>query len=113
VAITHLLESVPQVIALGGGAFEDPSTRAALLARTLVVWLDVPEYRLVQRISGGSGRPLFAGQNIRERLAELAARRLPDYRQAHLRASAPTSARMTEEIVAMLQSNIAALKASP
>jgi shikimate kinase len=64
---------------LGGGAFCDPASAARLLATARVVFLDVSEAEAARRLGAGEGRPLAA------RWGELAARRLPLYRRAHLR----------------------------
>lgn len=101
-AILRLLQGPPQVIALGGGAFDDPSTRGTLLASAFVVWLDVPQAVLVERLSAQGGRPLLAGQEVQQRLSELAAKRLPHYGQAHLRVAAATSQDMIEAIASAL-----------
>ena len=37
--IARLLESGPQVLATGGGAFMNPDTRAAIRAKGVSVWL--------------------------------------------------------------------------
>jgi len=110
--IARLLRSSPQVIAPGGGAVEDSSTRAALIGEAFVIWLDVPVAVLVERLAGDVSRPLLAGQDLGARLSELSARRRPYYAQAHLRIAAPTSAEMVAKIVAALdQSDIAATSA--
>lgn len=101
-AIQRILERPAAVIAIGGGGFQDPSTRSGLLEKALVVWLDPPAELLVQRISRGRGRPLFAGEKIEARLAQLGAARLPQYRQAHLHVEAGTSAQMVEAILGLL-----------
>ncbi len=110
-AIMRLLQRSPLVIALGGGAFDDPSTRGTLLASAVVAWLDVPQDVIVERLSADGVRPLFDGHEVALRLAELAAKRLPHYRQAQLHIEAATSAAMTEAIVSALQSDIAARSA--
>ncbi|HEV2275380.1 MAG TPA: shikimate kinase [Acidobacteriaceae bacterium] len=72
------------VLALGGGAVEDPSSLAALLtsADTCLVFLDAPLSALLSRVQGASGtRPLLTTQ---EDLHARLERRLPLYRSAHL-----------------------------
>ena len=112
-AIERFMQSGPGVIALGGGAFQAASNREPLLHRSLVIWLDVPEDVLVERLGRGGGRPLLAGADLRERLRALSAERLACYAQAHLRVAAATSAEMTERILVLLdQSDMAATSAS-
>jgi len=48
------------VLALGGGAVLDPSTRALLARRAVCVWLDVSLAVARARIGDGAGRPLAA-----------------------------------------------------
>ena len=75
--IAGLLRSPPQVIALGGGALADPTTREMLEAH-LVVLVDVDEETAWER-SSGSGRPLAAD---RDAFAALYRAREAQYRLA-------------------------------
>lgn len=112
-AIERLAQGEPEVIALGGGAFQASSVRKELLQRGLVVWLDVLEDVLVERIRRSGGRPLLAGADLREGLRALSAERLACYALAHLCVTAVTSAEMTERILVLLdQSDMAAISAS-
>ncbi len=112
-AIKRLIHSDLAVIALGGGGFQDPSTRELLLEAALVIWLDVPQEVLVERLERSGGRPLLAGGDLRTRLSALSAERLAGFAQAHLRVEASTSAEMTKKILSLLdQSDIAATSAS-
>ena len=47
------------VIALGGGAYAKPATRALLAGRARTVWLDVPLATIRSRIVADGGRPLY------------------------------------------------------
>lgn len=53
------------VIATGGGALLDPATRAAFLARGLVICLRADRDTILQRLGGGADRPLFGGDRAR------------------------------------------------
>ena len=89
--IARLIEGEPKVIATGGGAFMQPETRALILDRALAVWLDADVDILAERVRRRAGtRPLLAGRNEREALAELAAARNPVYALApiHIRSEA-------------------------
>lgn len=89
--IARLIEGEPKVIATGGGAFMQPETRALILDRALAVWLDADVDILTERVRRRTGtRPLLAGRNEREVLAELAAARNPVYALApiHIRSEA-------------------------
>lgn len=83
--IARLIEESPGVIATGGGAFVDRETRALLLERCHVVWLDGAPAVLARRVARRGGRPLLDGRDPLAALTELAARRNPAYAQAHLR----------------------------
>lgn len=73
------------VVATGGGTFAQPGNRADILADGLVVWLDVPFSRIVERVPSDGRRPLAAD---REAFAALFEERRAAYRQAHLRLDA-------------------------
>jgi shikimate kinase len=74
------------VLALGGGAIENPQTRDILtsLPEIRIVFLDAPLEVMVARClaqPGAAERPVLAD---RERLAQRFTARLPHYRRAHL-----------------------------
>jgi shikimate kinase len=73
------------VIATGGGAFVDPSTRAQILDRGIAVWIDCDIDTLVERTARRGNRPLLKNGNPREILTRLAAERAPFYGEAHIR----------------------------
>lgn len=67
------------VIAAGGGAFSEETTRQLILARAIAVWLDSDDATLAERATRRDTRPLLREGDPREKLAELRARRLADY----------------------------------
>ena len=73
------------VVATGGGTFVQPANRADILADGVVVWLDVPFARIVDRVPSDGRRPLAAD---RDAFAALFEERRAAYRQAHLRLDA-------------------------
>ena len=78
--IARLIEETPGVLALGGGAFIDPRTRAALAGRTLTIWLEADLATLVGRTAKKRGsRPLLMQGDPEVILADLMARRYPIY----------------------------------
>lgn len=84
--IARLLEEPPQVLALGGGAFMDESTRERCRERAVTVWLHADLDTLVARTGRKKGtRPLLAEGDPREKLAALMAVRDPVYALADLR----------------------------
>jgi shikimate kinase len=82
--IARLLRGERQVLALGGGAFVDPKTRALVRERALSIWLRADLDVLVRRTARRDDRPLLAGNNPRAKLAALLAQRAPIYAKADL-----------------------------
>jgi shikimate kinase len=86
--IQRLLAGRRTVMATGGGAFMNETTRALILQRATAVWLDADLDVLAERVSRRHGtRPLLADGNPREVLERLAAVRNPVYALApiHIR----------------------------
>lgn len=81
-AIARLADGPLCVLATGGGAFLDPGSRALLLARSIVVWLDgdIPVFA-----ARAGPRPLLDPADPAGSLRRLAAARNPIYAEAHLR----------------------------
>ena len=82
--ILRLLAEPVHVLATGGGAFMDPLTRAAIVARGVSVWLRADLDVLTARVARRSDRPLLKAGDPRTILAELIERRHPIYREADL-----------------------------
>ncbi len=81
--IARLLDGPPGVLALGGGAFVDPGTRAKVKERAISIWLDADLDTLVERTSRKRAtRPLLKDGDIKEKLERLMAERRPFYAQA-------------------------------
>lgn len=83
--IARLIEQGHGVIATGGGAFVDPTTRALILERAIAVWIDCDIATLVQRTARRDTRPLLKHGNPRDILTKLAAERAPFYAEAPIR----------------------------
>jgi shikimate kinase len=83
--IARLIEEGHGVIATGGGAFVDPSTRALILERGIAVWIDCDVDTLVERTARRNNRPLLRNGNPKEILTRLAAERAPFYAEAPIR----------------------------
>ena len=77
-AVADALDHHDGVLALGGGAVLDPTTRG-LLADHTVAFLQVGLSDAVKRVGLGIGRPLLLG-NVRARVKGLLDERLPLYR---------------------------------
>lgn len=84
--IARLLdEPKPVVLALGGGAFMDPDTRALIKERALSVWLRADVDTLYERVMRKPGqRPLLETEDPKAVLERLHAERAPVYAQADI-----------------------------
>jgi shikimate kinase len=82
--IARLLSDGPHVLATGGGAFMDESTRAAMRLSAFTIWLKAPVEVLLARVKKRDSRPLLKDGNMRETLEKLLAAREPVYAQADL-----------------------------
>jgi shikimate kinase len=77
--IARLLNESPHVLATGGGAFMDESTRERLKAQAVTIWLRAPLDILVARTQRRDNRPLLANADPRGTLERLLADRSPTY----------------------------------
>jgi shikimate kinase len=82
--IQRLLGNPMHVLATGGGAFIDPSTRALVKDKALSVWLKAELDQLLKRIGRRNDRPLLQNVDPRAKLAELIDLRYPVYAEADL-----------------------------
>ncbi len=73
----------PFVLATGGGAFMDSSTRALLKERCAVLWLKADVESLARRLAKKTDRPLLETGDRRATLAALVEKRHPIYAEAH------------------------------
>lgn len=80
--VARLLQSGPQVLATGGGAFVNPRTRTLIREAGLSVWLRADLEVLVRRTRRRDDRPLLAAGDPRETLERLIAERYPIYAEA-------------------------------
>ena len=95
------------VLALGGGAFGTPATRALLAVSARTIWLDIPLEVALARMPLDGRRPLLADPAS---VAALHARRTADYAQADHRidANAPV-----DVVVASIRAALGAATAGP
>jgi shikimate kinase len=82
--ILRLLESGPQVLATGGGAFTNPDTRAAIGAKGISIWLKAEFDVLMKRIRRRHDRPLLKTEDPGATLRRLMEERDPVYALADL-----------------------------
>lgn len=77
--IVRVLESGPQVLSTGGGAFMNAQTRDTIAAYGLSVWLKADVDTLLDRVSKKQNRPLLKNSDPRAVLEKLMAERNPVY----------------------------------
>ena len=82
--IRRLLSGPPIVLATGGGAFMDETTRATIRRQAVSLWLRCPLDVLERRVSGRQHRPLLREGRPRDILSALMVRRHPIYAEADL-----------------------------
>jgi shikimate kinase len=80
--IARLLDSGPQVLATGGGAYMDPGTRANIKSHGLSVWLKADLKVLLKRVGRREKRPLLAAGDPAEVMKQLMSKRYPVYAEA-------------------------------
>lgn len=82
--VARLVEGHVRVIATGGGAFIDSSTRLLLNARAITIWLDASIDVLSERTGRRDTRPLLRNADPKGTLERLADERRPSYAEAHI-----------------------------
>ena len=82
--LQRLLEGPPIVLATGGGAFMDASTRAAIRARGTSIWLRATLPVLLRRVSLRRNRPLLAHGDPASVMQGLMEQRYPIYAEADI-----------------------------
>jgi len=82
--IARLLESPPQVLATGGGAFMNADTRALIALKGIAIWLKADFDVLMRRIRRRHDRPLLKTGDPGATLKKLMEERYPVYGLADL-----------------------------
>lgn len=82
--IARILDSPIHVLATGGGAFMDASTRALLRARAVTLWLRADIELMLARVGRRGNRPLLKSGDPRAVLEQLMQQRYPIYAQADI-----------------------------
>ena len=92
-----------KVISTGGGIVLAQANRDALMYAGLVVCLSAPADVIVARLSGATDRPLLAGADPKQRVAELLAVRAPAYAALpfHVDTAGRTAQQTADEIIAL------------
>ena len=113
--ILRLLESGPQVLATGGGAFTNPDTRTAIGAKGISIWLKAEFDVLMKRIKRRHDRPLLKTDDPGATLRKLIEERDPVYALADLTVQSREvmHEKIVDEIVSVLAGQMGAACASP
>ena len=113
--ILRLLESGPQVLATGGGAFMNPDTRAAIAAKGVSIWLNAEFEVLMKRIRRRHDRPLLKTDDPGATLRKLMEEREPVYALADLTVQSREvmHEKIVDEIVSALAGRMRAACAFP
>jgi shikimate kinase len=106
--IARLLESGPQVLATGGGAFMNADTRATIAAKGVSVWLRAEFDLLMKRIRRRHDRPLLKTEDPGGTLRQLMEQRYPIYALAELMVESRDAPhdKIVDEIVSALAGRI-------
>lgn len=80
--IARLLGEAPHILATGGGAYMDATTRAAMKERAFTIWLKAPVEMLLARVAKRQTRPLLNNADPRGTLEKLLAQREQTYAEA-------------------------------
>ncbi|BCH29642.1 shikimate kinase [Mesorhizobium sp. L-8-10] len=96
--IARILESGPQVLSTGGGAYMNEHTRQAITERGVSVWLKADIDTLMERVSKKQNRPLLKNPDPRAVMQRLMAERYPVYARADV--TVPTRDERKEVIAA-------------
>ena len=94
-ALRETADSTRLVVGCGGGTAAWHNNIDWMLDHGLVIWLDIPESELLQRLLYSKNeRPLFPSRDaddIRKRMQDLLAKRRPFYEKAQLRVNSEKS----------------------
>ncbi len=82
--IKRVLESGPQVLATGGGAFINEATRDIIHQNGVSLWLSAEIDLLMTRVSKKATRPLLKNPNPRAIMLDLIDKRYPIYAKANI-----------------------------
>lgn len=80
--IARLLDSGPQVLATGGGAWMNETTRQTVAATGVSIWLNADLEVLLRRVKRRDNRPLLSGGDVDAKLRQLVEQRYPVYANA-------------------------------
>lgn len=106
--IARLLAGGPIVLATGGGALTNASTRALIRDKSVSIWLRADVDTLVRRATRRPTRPLLKKGDPKETIARLLAERTPYYAEATLTVDSQPGAhgRTVAAILAALENHL-------
>lgn len=107
--ISRLLDSGPQVLATGGGAFMSAETRGAIRAKGISVWLKAEFEVLMRRIKRRNDRPMLKTDDPAATLKGLMEIRYPIYAEADIiiESRDVPHGTVVDEIIAALDRSVA------
>src|SRR3954453_13277490 len=107
--VARLVEGDVRVIATGGGAYVDPTTRQLLNDRAITIWLDAPVDILAERTSRRDTRAQLRNRDPKAVLEKLAEERRPSYAKAHIHVKSGDGAHkdVVDAIIAALHDYLA------
>ncbi len=107
--IERLLHDEPMVLATGGGAYMDATTRETIRTRAVSVWLRADLDTLMRRVRKRSNRPLLQNADPEGVMRRLIAERYPVYEQADVTVESREGPheRVVEAIVGVLDGYLA------
>lgn len=82
--VARILDTGPQVLATGGGAYMNADTRARIRERGIAIWLKAELDVLMKRVKRRGDRPLLKADDPRAVLKRLMDERYPVYAEAAL-----------------------------
>lgn len=105
--IRRLLQSGPQVLATGGGAYMNAETRAAIRSSGIAIWLRAELPVLMRRVMKRDNRPLLKVDDPEAVMRGLMDKRYPVYAEAELVVESRDVPHevIVDEIVAMLEAH--------
>lgn len=103
--IKNIFKHEDQIISLGGGAFENSTTRNFLKNNALTIYLKTSPETIFNRIKTDTSRPLLSNNMNVEKIKEILNKRENNYKSAHLTISTDnkTLQEITEEITGVIE----------
>lgn len=95
--LADVLKNDNQIISTGGGIIKSEYNIKLLKENSVVFYLSADVQTLFNRLKNSNDRPLLNDENIREKINELLALRIPMYEQAHF--TVDTIGKSPDEIV--------------